>query len=154
MASKPLRVLAESVPTTNGHVITSLSNQYTMGIDIYARWDGQTAEEASAQFTGCSVLEGKVGYLREAYHGNPYATKYLLREAFVSDDATARIESSVMRRRLPGTLALVEEREREVYNVTDEDEIQLVKQSFIDFVDLCERKEKETGTPVLIRASY
>ena len=125
-----------------------------MGIDIYARWDGQTAEEAAAQFTGFSVLAGNVGYLREAYHGNPYATKYLLREAFVSDDATARIESSVMRRRLPGTLALVEEREREVYNVTDEDEIQLVKQSFIDFVDLCERKEKETGTPVLIRASY
>jgi hypothetical protein len=125
-----------------------------MEIDIYARWDGQTAEEAAAQVTGYSVLEGKVGYLREAYHGNPYATKYLLREAFMSDDATARIPSSVMRRRLPGALALVEEREREVYNQTDEAEILLVQHSFKDFDDLCERKERETGAPVLIRASY
>jgi hypothetical protein len=47
-----------------------------MGIDIYMRWKGQTDEETQAQFVGFSVVHGHVGYLREAYHGAPYATKY------------------------------------------------------------------------------
>jgi hypothetical protein len=56
-----------------------------MGIDIYIRWKGQTDEEIEAQFeglSGYSIVHGHVGYLREAYHGEPYATKYLVREAF------------------------------------------------------------------------
>jgi hypothetical protein len=48
-----------------------------MGIDIYARWKGQTAEEKKAQLAGFSLEHGHVGYLREAYHGNPCATMYL-----------------------------------------------------------------------------
>ena len=53
-----------------------------MGIDIYARWKGQTEAEEQAQNTGFSAVHGHVGYLREAYHGEPYATRYLAAEAF------------------------------------------------------------------------
>jgi hypothetical protein len=45
-----------------------------MGIDIYAEGDGMTDAQREAQITGCSVEHGHVGYLREAYHGEPYAT--------------------------------------------------------------------------------
>jgi len=126
-----------------------------MGIDIYARWKGQTKEEANAQITGFSVLHGHTGYLREAYHGSPYATKYLVREAFSDEpDAVIKIPASVLRERLPRTLELVREREQKLYWETDEKEIQAVIKSFTDFVDLCERKEKETGEPVAIIASW
>ena len=53
-----------------------------MGIDIYMHWKDQTEEEHKAQLTGFSVTSGDVGYLREAYHGSPYATKFLMPEAF------------------------------------------------------------------------
>jgi hypothetical protein len=50
-----------------------------MGIDVYLKWDGQTEEEKQAQLTGCSIVHGHKGYLREAYHGGPYATRVLFR---------------------------------------------------------------------------
>jgi hypothetical protein len=125
-----------------------------MGIDIYAKWHGQTDLEESAQISGFSVLHGHLGYLREAYHGQPYATKHLCREAFESDGNRVRIPAAVLRERLPETLRLADERERTVYRETDEAEIGLVLKSFRDFVELCERKERETGEPVLITASY
>ena len=53
-----------------------------MGIDIYMDWDNQTEEEKKAQLTGFDIGAGSVGYLREAYHGSPYATHYLVKEAF------------------------------------------------------------------------
>jgi hypothetical protein len=53
-----------------------------MGIDAYAKWDGQTAAERDAQITGYSIVSGHVGYLREAYHGEPYATKVLFPECW------------------------------------------------------------------------
>jgi len=59
-----------------------------------------------------------------------------------------------LRARLPQTLKLAEERERQVYGQTDEQEIELVRQSFRNFVALCEAKERETGEPVAIVASY
>jgi hypothetical protein len=124
-----------------------------MGIDIYTRWKGQTDEEIRAQFTGFSTVHGHVGYLREAYHGAPYATKYLLREAFERPDR-CHIPASVLRERLSHTLALVEERARTVYGETDAAAIAEVKQSFVDFVELCEAKERATGEPVLIIASF
>jgi len=125
-----------------------------MGIDIYTRWKGQTTEETQAQITGFSVVHGHVGYLREAYHGEPYATKYLLREAFEHPAARSQIPASVLRQRLAKTLTLVEERERTVYGETDAAAIAEVKQSYVDFVELCEAKERETGEPVVIIASF
>ena len=55
-----------------------------MGIDIYMEWDNMTEEDKHAQLTGFSIEHGHVGYLREAYHGNPYVTRFLLKEAFES----------------------------------------------------------------------
>ena len=123
-----------------------------MGIDIYAHWKGQTAEEQEAQYTFFSVVHGHVGYLREAYHGEPYATRYLVAEAF--DAGEAKIPAKVLRERLPQTLKLVWQRERHVYHETDTYEIVQVMNSFIAFVELCEQKEQETGEPVMIVASY
>lgn len=125
-----------------------------MGIDIYARWRGMTPEEEDAQCTGFSVVHGHAGYLREAYHGEPYATQYLVQEAFDSPNNKAAIPAATLRERLPHTLALVEERERAVYHESDEQEIAAVKRSFADFVELCAAKEQATGEPVTIIASY
>ena len=126
-----------------------------MGIDIYVKWRGQTKTEEDAQVTGFSVMHGHVGYLREAYHGKPYATKYLVAEAFKSSNGEAKIPASALRERLPETIRLAKDRQREVYGrkgeIPDSDpEVQ----SFTDFVELCERKERETGEPVTIVASY
>jgi len=123
-----------------------------MGIDIYAEWEGMTGAEHDAQDVGFSVEDGDAGYLREAYHGEPYATVELVGEAFVS--GRAFIPAAVLRNRLPETLRLAEKREREIYEVTDPGEIAAVLKSYRDFVALCERKEAETGKPCLIIASY
>jgi hypothetical protein len=125
-----------------------------MGIDIYARWKGQTEAEENAQYAGFSITAGSVGYLREAYHGSPYATAFLCQEAFASPTAEAAIPAAVLRERLPRTLELARERQLDVYAETDEEEIAMVLQSFMDFVFLCEDKEAETGEPVRIIASY
>ncbi len=124
-----------------------------MGIDIYARWHGQTEAEKQAQNTGFSTVHGYVGYLREAYHGEPYATQSLVPEAFESPDGKAQIPAAILRERLAHVLALARQREIELYHETDEREIAAVLKSYEDFVALCERKEKETGQPLTIIAS-
>ena len=123
-----------------------------MGIDIYAECDGMTEAEKAAQTTGFSIEHGHVGYLREAYHGEPYATKVLVPEAF--EELRAPIYADTLRDRLPETLVVAEQREREIYGVTDDTEINRVLRSYSDFVELCARKEAETGEPCLIIASY
>jgi hypothetical protein len=123
-----------------------------MGIDIYAKWTGQTAKEEQAQITGFSVVHGHVGYLREAYHGEPYATRYLVSEAFESG-GEAKIPASVLRERLPKTLELVRERQTKIYQSTEEEIADAIR-SFTNFVELCERKEQEAGEPVTIIASW
>ena len=123
-----------------------------MGIDIYAEWDGMTEAEHDAQLTGFSVEHGHVGYLREAYHGEPYATKVLVPEAF--EEGRATIYAATLADRLPAVLVVAEARERTIYEATDPVEIERVLKSYRDFVALCERKEAETGEPCLIIASY
>jgi hypothetical protein len=74
-----------------------------------------------------------------------------VREAFASTTDRARIPATVLRERLARTLELAAERERTVYGTTGaitNDHPAL--KSFIDFVELCERKERETGAPVTI----
>ena len=125
-----------------------------MGIDIYAEWDGQSAEERERQASVWLTTEhGAAGYLREAYHGEPYATRFLFAKAFDAETCEARIPAAELRGNLEKALELVEERARKLYNATDV-EVEAEKQSFRDFVALCERKEKETGEPVRIIASY
>jgi hypothetical protein len=122
-----------------------------MGIDIYAEWDGMTDAEHAAQITGFSIEHGHVGYLREAYHGEPYATMVLVPEAF--EQGRANIPAATLQARLPEVLAVVETREREIYGETDAAAIGRLLKSYRDFVALCERKEEETGKPCLIIAS-
>jgi hypothetical protein len=126
-----------------------------MGIDIYAKWDGITEAEENAQAEAAiwsAVRRGHVGYLREAYHGMPYATKVLVPEAF--QEHRVQIHAATLQDRLPATLVIAEHREREIYRVTDEVEIERVLTSYREFVALCARKETETGEPCLIIADY
>jgi hypothetical protein len=176
-----------------------------MGIDIYAKWKDQKKEEANAQITGFDIYAGKFGYLREAYHGSPYITKYLVSEAFETkaEDGLAPISAKILRERLPIAVIMSLYRDYKVYGEGKEPEkltgmedlskaltkvfalemkddthesfarevkpeaIESVKkflalgvklpdtqQSFVDFVELCERKEAEKGEPCKIYASY
>jgi hypothetical protein len=86
-----------------------------MGIDIYATWPGQTDKEEQAQVTGFSGVHGHVGYLREAYHGGPYVTKYLLSEAFDAPEHEAAIPAHVLRERLPIAVLMHLYREQKLY---------------------------------------
>lgn len=176
-----------------------------MGIDCYLKWKDQSEAETKAQYTGFDTTAGKVGYLREAYHGGPYVTRYLLKEAF--DGGEAEIPASILRERLPAAVLLAMFRYDKLYrkeehpeniNLETDKELEGLKtkldnifknevvdatheqitreftpetlrtgkllieggilpdyaQSFVDFVELCERKEKETGEPCTIIASY
>lgn len=124
-----------------------------MGIDIYMKWKGMTEADRKAQFTGFSVTHGHVGYLREAYHGAPYATKVMFPESFASDTCEAQIPAKVLKARLPGVKQVVLERERTIYKSTGKEALGVVK-SYEGFVKLAALKEKETGEPVTIHASY
>jgi hypothetical protein len=95
---------------------------------------------------------GHVSYLREAYHGEPYATKVLVPEAF--QELRVPIHAATLQDRLPATLVVAEQRERTIYRVTYQPEIKRVLQSYRDFVALCARKEADTGEACLIIASY
>lgn len=129
-----------------------------MGIDVYMRWKNQTGVQRDAQITGFSVVSGHVGYLREAYHGRVYATRVLAPEAFEEhpeddDWQGAPIPAAVLRERLPETIAAVKRRYRETYKEEIADDDKAIK-SYVDFVELAERVERETGEPVLVYASW
>jgi hypothetical protein len=173
-----------------------------MGIDIYLEWPGMTEEERKKQVeTLWSLDGGKVGYLREAYHGQPYATQILVREAFESDSCQAEIPAAVLRERMTrltepvygkvgghdtakaigevlqqfvgddqsihlggicqgqGQTApmsveeAITERAQKLYGASPE-EVRVVKNSFWAFVRLAEQKEKQTGKPCTVIASY
>jgi hypothetical protein len=125
-----------------------------MGIDIYARWFGQTEEEKDAQIMGFCSEPGQVGYLREAYDGEPYATKVLVPEAFGAGEMGAEIPAALLRERLPETLKVAIERQRLISDEpVDSEETCAALQSYRDFVELCERKENENGEACWIVAS-
>jgi len=63
-----------------------------MGIDIYIL--DKENDEHDWRVHDCRA------YLREAYHGGPYATKILCREAFDADDCAAEIPAAILRERL------------------------------------------------------
>jgi len=120
------------------------------GIDVYAHWKGKTLAEERAQITGHSLVHGHVGYLREAYDGEPYALEYLVPEAFERD---ADIPAAFLRARLAQVLRIAAKRQVTVYHrATDDEAAKEALKSFVDFVDLCDRKERETGKPCRISA--
>jgi hypothetical protein len=116
------------------------------------RWDGMTEDDRDKQITGFDATVGDVGYLREAYHGGPYATKYLVEEAFEDGAGDVHIPAKELRERLPLTKDIVIQRAREVYKeeLTEDDEI--VK-SFENFVKLGEALEADGRKPT-VYASY
>ncbi len=93
-----------------------------MGIDIYATWAGMTKEDQEAQYTGFKNA-GASGYLREAYHGGPYATHELLPEtrnedAYIESDTFYEgvpIETKKLRQRLPRAIIAAMIREATIY---------------------------------------
>jgi hypothetical protein len=70
------------------------------------------------------------------------------------EEHSVPIHAARLADRLPAVLVVAEARERQVYGVTDAEEIERVLKSYRDFVALCERKEAETGEPCLIIVSY
>lgn len=123
-----------------------------MGIDIYLRWELMTEEEVERQFQGFNIAIGKDGYLREAYHGEPYATKTLLPEVFEAQGDPINIPASTLRERLPETMKAAMKREREVYRKRPNEDSPVVR-SFVEFVELAEQLEAD-GKSFTIRASY
>jgi hypothetical protein len=122
-----------------------------MGIDIYAHWDDQSEAERRAQREVWGQLDaGGVGYLREPYLGEPYATRHLVPEAFTVIEG-ARIPAALLRERLAETLRLADGRARGLYGFTESEEIEPILASYNAFVDLCEWLEK-AGTPPRIQA--
>ena len=93
--------------------------------------------EERAQITGHSVVQGHVGYLREAYDGEPYALECLVPGAFERD---AEIPAALVRSRLAQVLRIAAKRQATVYHRAADDEASKeALKSFADFVDLCER---------------
>jgi hypothetical protein len=120
------------------------------------KWKDQTKAEHDAQITGFSIVHGHVGYLREAYHGSPYATKVLVPEGW-SDEAErdeelgVPIKAAVLRERLPDVIKAAIERAEVVYKEKIDESAPEVK-SFKDFVELAERIEA-SGKQVFIDVS-
>jgi hypothetical protein len=122
------------------------------GIDVYAHWQGKTLAEERAQINGHSLAHGHVGYLRETYDGEPYATQLLVPEAF---EREAEIPAARLRARLDEVLRAAMKRQVQVYiRDAENEDAKTAMQSFIDFVELCERKELETGKPCRITAHF
>ena len=124
-----------------------------MGLDVYLRWDGITEEEHDKQITGFSIVSGHVGYLREAYHGQPYATKMLISEKWEDEpEGGFIIPNSTLVERLPRVKETAILRANALYK-EDIDESSPVVKSFVDFVELHGRMEKEGKNP-RIHISY
>ncbi len=133
-----------------------------MGIDIYLSWDGMTEQDGRAQLVGFAVDAGHVGYLREAYHGSPYATRVLVPEAFeaamlrpeeareagldVDERRAVHIPAATLSGRLEATCSAAITRAQRVYGcvlTADSPEVR----AFIDFVELATRLEQQGCHP-------
>ena len=126
-----------------------------MGIDIYLKWGLMTEEDCDAQVTGFDTTKGEVGYLREAYHGEPYPSKILMPETFEIDAGMDGIHIPVatLRERLSATIEAAIERETKIYNEVDVTADSPVPSSYRRFVEKAEALEAE-GHHVLIVNSY
>ena len=95
-----------------------------MGIDIYARARKKKEKVEDIDFN--EEYCGERGYLREAYHGGPYVTKFLVEEAFdAEEDKMEKDESGsemgvqisvkTLKERLPIATLLAVHREQKIY---------------------------------------
>ena len=119
-----------------------------MGIDIYAAWRGMKRADKAAQITGFSVHHGHVGYLREAYHGEPYATRVLVPEAFERAD-WVEIPARLLRERLPQVLDIARKRERAVYGIPRRMRLRRWRAPTSTSWSSARRKSGQVGCPAL-----
>jgi hypothetical protein len=83
--------------------------------DAFGEWaEGWAAHAANVPGKGRTAL-GHLGYLYEGYHGDPYATRILVPEAFNSDSRQARIPAAAMRSRLREAMAASRQRAKAFY---------------------------------------
>jgi hypothetical protein len=131
--------------------------EMTMGIDIYATWDGMTSAERELPLDYIwSIAAGHLGYLREAYHGGPYVTHFLCQESFAQPDGAA-ISAATLRQRLPRACQLARERYRNLsQGIEDPHEVergwlrQLAEQIGAPLrPELDEEDLQEEGTPLV-----
>lgn len=149
-----------------------------MGIDIYMTWDDMTEDDVENQFTGFDTTAGDIGYLREAYHGAPYATEVLVPEAFtwteqigglmetaeMAGQALPPLLSDMLTRGVPMRAEVLEDRLQDAMNTcraryaalypdaTDE-HVQEAVASYVSFVFLARRLQND-GKSIYIYASY
>ena len=146
--------MAMIIAGENGEVELSANHKNIMGIYIYSLWpefEGKAVLQAQAEAS--RSIGGHPGHITESYRGPLYPSYCLVPEAFENPDG-AIIPAAVLRERLRGTLRLAEEREREVYGVTEKAEIERVLTQYRDFVKLCETVEAKLGRPPTIIASW
>jgi|TARA_A100000172_G_scaffold6178_1_gene3534 hypothetical protein len=123
-----------------------------MGVDIYLRWNLITDEEIEAQYCGFDTGVGKIGYLREAYHGEPYPSKILMPESYESSMSPCKIPAATLRERLPETIKAAIKREQDLYHTEGVDENYPSVKSYTDFVELAEKLEAEGQEPVIVNS--
>ena len=118
-----------------------------MGIDVYMRWKEMTESDRRVQYTvfEVSAQAGGNGYLREAYHGSPYATRVLVPEGFDDDPDGVAIPVETLRERLPAAIKTAHLRGRTVYKDPTGD--QAMADALTPFVGLAERLAKEGKVP-------
>ena len=120
-----------------------------MGIDVYLKWKGMSENERKKQFTGFDITKGNVGYLREAYHGEPYATKVLISEDWDSQpDEGFKIPNKTLVERLPEVIKAAIERGK-IYGEILTKSSPAVK-SYIDFIELHGKLEAAGKKPTII----
>lgn len=133
-----------------------------MGIDVYLTWPDMTPEDSQKQATGFSILHGHVGYLREAYHGGPYASHLLFPEAWSEneDKLYKECESNAEFQGIPYTADKLRSREASaraaaLERYSDNPELaQKAADSITAFCQLAEDHEKRTGEPCRVVVSY
>ena len=118
-----------------------------MGIDCYLEWKDKQGYHFEAPY-----------YLRESYHGEPYATPVLFKEAFAVNDGNeesyrCRVDSEELETRLPEALNLTAERHFKIYS---HEGLESLKQSLQDIVDFVQefKELEEIGEEPFIQVSY
>jgi hypothetical protein len=120
------------------------------GIDVFAHWRGKTLAEERAEIAGHSVVHGHVGYLREAYDGEPYAIPMLVPEAF---EREVEIPGARLRERLESVLCVATRRQVQVYsrNTDNEDAKAALKSLSTSSNSASEKKQRLASPAAFLR---
>lgn len=115
-----------------------------MGIDVYMTWRDRPADE--------HPNDAEDGYLRESYfRSKHYATRVLVPEAFgdCREEGGAKIPARLMADRTEAAVHAAHQRYSDDPEYADQH-----ARAIVAFVELAKRKERETGEPVRVYASW